>query len=88
MAIQVQSLIEAAERELKLKGYSTKTRKAYISQIKKLIAYVNKDILELNLEDIRQYLLNILEVKKKSHSDANQAISAIKFLFNDVLMTF
>ena len=82
---KLHNLLELTERELKLKGYSKETCKAYIAHIKRLTDYFDKDILELSSEDIKEYLVNILDVQGKSHSNANQAISAIKILFTDVV---
>jgi len=50
-----------------------------------MVGYYKKDVFELNTEDIRNYLLNLIDVQKKSHSYAEQAISSLKFLFKDVL---
>ena len=82
---KLQGLLETIEKELKLKGYSLKTSKAYLAHIERMVGYYKKDVFELNTEDIRNYLLNLIDVQKKSHSYAEQAISSLKFLFKDVL---
>jgi site-specific recombinase XerD len=78
-------LFNLAEEQLKLKGYSFKTRKTYIKQLKRFSSFIAKDLESINTQDVRRYVLFLLEEQKASHSYANQAISAIKFLCNDTL---
>jgi integrase/recombinase XerD len=78
-------LIASMEEELKLKGYSFKTRKAYINHIKRFASYIKKDLNAITNEEIREYALFLLEEEGKSNSYVNQAISSIKFLCNKVL---
>lgn len=73
------------EEVLKLKGYSFKTRKAYINHIKRFSSFVDKDLENITSDDLRLYILFLLEKEKKSHTYANQAISSIKFLCKEVL---
>jgi integrase/recombinase XerD len=80
-----EKLIKQMEDEIKLKGYSFKTRKSYISQIKRFSSFINKNLDEISAEDIRRYTLFLLENQKVSHSYVNQSISSIKFLCNEVL---
>lgn len=83
--IKDKTLIASMEEELKLNGYSFKTRKAYVNHIKRFANYLKKDLNEIANEEIRQYALFLLEEEGKSHSYVNQAISSIKFLYNKVL---
>lgn len=77
-------LVNAVE-ELKLKGYSPKTCEAYLGHMHRFLLAVGKDTGQIVERDIRNYLLHQLEVEKRSHSYVNQALSAIKFLFEGVL---
>lgn len=78
-------LYKLMEEEIKLKGYSFKTKKSYMSHIKRFSSFINKNLDEIVNQDVRQYILFLLENQKVSHSYVNQAISSIKFLCNDVL---
>jgi site-specific recombinase XerD len=78
-------IIRQAESELKLRGYSQKTCKAYLWHIKNFVGYYSKCPTELGNLEIRQYLLQLLEQEKASHSFVTQAVSALKFLFKIVL---
>lgn len=78
-------LYKLMEEEIKLKGYSFKTKKSYMSHIKRFSSFINKNLDETVNQDVRNYTLFLLEKQKASHSYANQAISAIRFLCNEVL---
>lgn len=78
-------VLRRSEEELKLHGYSSKTLKAYLGQIRRFLMYNQKDVNDLANEDIRRYIVSLLDDKAKSHAYVNQAISSIKFLFYDVL---
>jgi integrase/recombinase XerD len=70
---------------LRLKGYSFKTRKVYLGQLRRMLEHFKKPAEEISESEIKTYLFDLLENKKASHSYVNQTISAIKFLYNDVL---
>jgi len=78
-------LFKLMEEEIKLKGYSFKTKKSYMSHIKRFSSFINKNLDEIENQDVRQYTLYLLENANLSHSYVNQAISAIRFLCNEVL---
>ena len=69
--------------ELKLKNYSVKTQKAYLGHVKRLLQYNKKCIDAIDKEDIRRYLLELVN-QDKSSAYIDQAVSAIKFLYIDV----
>ena len=71
---------------LKLKGYSSKTIKSYMSHIRLFLKYISKNAELVSKEDINKYLLHLLEEKGNAHSFVSQAVSSIKFLFGQVLM--
>ncbi|MGK0469248.1 MAG: integrase/recombinase XerD [Clostridium sp.] len=78
-------LYNLMEEEIKLKGYSFKTKKSYLSHIKRFSSFINKNLDEIANQDVRQYSLFLIEERKVSHSYVNQAISSIRFLCNEVL---
>jgi integrase/recombinase XerD len=80
-----EELYKLMEEEIKLKGYSFKTKKSYLSHIKRFSSFINKNLDEIVNQDVRQYSLFLLEERKVSHSYVNQAISSIRFLCNEVL---
>jgi len=74
------------EEGLKLRGYSQKTIKSYMSHARLFLEYCGKNANQLVKEDINYYLLYLLEQKGNTHSFVSQAVSSIKFLFGKVLM--
>ena len=80
-----EKIIRALDKELVLKGYSSKTRQAYIKQTKRFSSFIDCNIDEINNETLRRYILFLMEELGLSHSYVNQAISAIKFLYQYVL---
>ena len=70
--------------ELRLKGYSFKTQKSYLSHIKKFVDFHNRDPIEISSEEINKYLLHMLDAKQNAHSYVNQAVSAIKLMYSKV----
>ncbi len=70
--------------KLRMKGYSSKTIKAYVGHIRRFIIFSKRHPLSLSSNDIERYLLNLLDSRECSHSYTSQAVSAVKFLFNEV----
>ena len=80
-----QAFITRVEDEMKLRAYSPKTRKSYRNHILRFVQhFIGVKLPNINEEEIRTYLLSLIE-KEASHSQLNQAISAIKFLYGHVL---
>lgn len=84
---QNDKLYKSMKDELTLKGYSHKTLKSYLNHIKVFSSFIDKEMSTVKPEDIRRYIIHLLEEQQVSHSYASQAISAIKFLFCEVLKT-
>lgn len=78
-------LMEAVKKELKLRGYSQKTRKAYLYHIERFISYFAKDPEELDEKHTRDYMLHLIDKEKVSNSYHNQVINAIKFFYSRVI---
>ncbi len=75
-------LLEVLRRELKLRNYSHKTFTSYRSCLRSLIKYFSpRHPRELSNEDIRKYLLHLIEEKHYSAGSINQAFNAIRFLY-------
>ncbi|NGZ76905.1 tyrosine-type recombinase/integrase [Saccharibacillus alkalitolerans] len=79
-----------AERErelrdaLKARGYSSRTIKAYTSQVRRFFAETDGADTDIGETAVQKYALALLE-KGLSHAYVNQAISALKFHFRYVL---
>jgi site-specific recombinase XerD len=80
-----QKILSVAQKELCIRGYSNKTSKAYLAQIRRFILFINKPADQFKEEDIKRYTAHLLKEKNVSHSYVNQAISAVKFFLKVVL---
>lgn len=69
--------------ELKLRGYSIKTREAYIGHVRRFLEYCNKEFENINEDEIKKYILKVID-EGKSYSYIDQSISALKFLYKEV----
>jgi len=73
---------EVVREELRLRNYSQKTAKAYLSCLRQFVRYFQpRHPRALNDEEIRRYLLYLLEAKKQTAGTVNQVLSAIRFLY-------
>jgi site-specific recombinase XerD len=73
-------------KTMKLRQYSIRTVKTYTEMIKLFMRfYGDRELDSLTDEDIREYLLYLVDKKGVSQSYQNQAINAIKFYYEQVL---
>ena len=76
------------QKELRLRNYSQKTIKAYRSCIRSLIEYARpRSPKELSSDDLRRYLLRLMEDDGMSASYVNQIINALRFLYVEIYRT-
>jgi len=73
------------EKKLKLKGYSHNSIKAYLNHNKSFIKYIRKNLFEIKMSDVNDYVLYLLDELNNTHSYANQFISAFK-TFNNLIL--
>lgn len=75
-------MFETVRRELRLRNYSHKTIKAYVSSLRAFALYVQpRHPRELGEADIRQYLLRLIETRHFAPSTVNQVFNALRFLY-------
>ena len=77
-------IISKLENELRLRGLSKETIKAYSGHINRYFNYYPGKKLPFTKDLIEKYLLDLLENKNYSSSYVNQAVSAIKFTIKNV----
>jgi site-specific recombinase XerD len=73
------------EVDLRLAGYSASTRKIYLLYAKLFTKYHMQPPAEMGEEEIRQYLLHMVEEKKISHETYRQIRAALLFLYRVTL---
>lgn len=71
--------------ELVLRGYSPKTRRVYVGHARRFFEAAAAPPDRLGAGEARAFLRTLLTEKEVSHAYADQAISALKFLYDRVL---
>jgi integron integrase len=80
------SLLEQVRRCLRLKHYSIRTERAYVDWIKRFILFHGKrHPVEMGADEIRRFLSHLATDRAVAASTQNQALSALLFLYRDVL---
>lgn len=78
-------LLETVRREMRLRNYSLKTIKAYISCLRLFIRYIRpkhpRDAMD---SDLRAFLLFLIEHENYASSTVNQVINALRLLYVDL----
>ena len=71
--------------ELDLRGYAVKTRDNYVSAVIRLAGHWRKPPDQLTDDEIKQYLLHLIRVRKLARPTVNVAVSALRFFYQHVL---
>lgn len=83
---QLQAL-RMMDQKLKLKGYSENTMRTYLQHFKEfLFFYRDTHPIDISEMEIRNYILYLIEKRKLSKSTQNQAINAVKFFYEKVML--
>jgi len=72
-------------QEMQLRNYSKRSIETYLSCIGQLAKYYNRSPEQISRQEIKDYLLYLINDRQVSKSTVNQVISAIKILQVDVL---
>ncbi|MCK4261344.1 MAG: site-specific integrase [Halanaerobiales bacterium] len=80
-------LLNQMKVDLELRGYSTKTIKAYVRYVKKFATYFNQSLLDLKTQNIKAFLYYLASKKQVSSSYINGAYSALKFFYQKTMRT-
>ena len=75
---------ETMLREMSLRGFAAGTQRAYVGWMARLVSQTRVAADELQETQVRSYLGSLSQTGLSS-STLNQAISAVRFLFNEVL---
>jgi integron integrase len=79
-------LLDKVRQRIRLKGYSIRTEKSYISWIKRFILFHGKrHPQEMGKPEIETFLSHLVMKHNVASSTQNQAFNAILFLYNHVL---
>jgi site-specific recombinase XerD len=79
-------LLDQVRERLRLKHYSIRTEQAYVDWIKRFIFFHNKrHPSAMGKAEVEAFLSHLAVARKVSASTQNQALSAILFLYKEVL---
>lgn len=78
-------LKEQMTADLQLKGFAPKTQKVYLREVGNLARYFDKSPEELGKEEVKEYLLHLMNDRKLSQGTFKFYVSGIKFLYNTTL---
>lgn len=78
-------MLERLERELKLRGFSNKTVKAYIFHNEDFLKLTSKKPEEVTEDDIKGYIAHLMSERNYKPASTNLAISALKFFYRGIL---
>jgi len=78
-------LRDRMEEDLKLRNVSPATRKVYLLYARKFVAPYGRPPTELGAEDVRQWLLHLMQVEVVSYETYRQRLAAVKFLYKVTL---
>lgn len=71
--------------KLELKNYSPKTQKAYVAAVRQFARYFRRSPEHLGAKEIYAWQIHLREVRQVSWSGFNVAMSALRFLYSQVL---
>jgi site-specific recombinase XerD len=78
-------LRKAMMEAMLLRGFSERTKESYIQGVRGIAAYYDLSPDGLSDEQVRHYLVYLLDERNLTYSSANLALNAIRFLFREVL---
>lgn len=84
-ALPADRLAERFDEELRIRGYSRRTRKTYRNHLGRFVRWLGRDPRGASDEDVRRYLLHLVDEKDASAATRNQAVSVVKFFYAVVL---
>ena len=78
-------MLDKLETELKIRGFSSMTVKAYLIHSRKFLDFIKKEPDQIAEQDAKRYLAYLISDKKYSPRSANLALSALKFFHSQIL---
>lgn len=82
----MQKYLEKTQQELRLRNYSFKTIKAYLSCLTEYFNFKKLDLEKIDEENVKRFLLNKQD-KNYSSQTINLYLNSIKFFYREVLKT-
>ena len=71
--------------EMEIRNYSPKTIRIYVAHLVKFFDFCDKSPARVSPDEIRDYLVYLVEVKGTKWGVYNQIVSALRFLFREIV---
>ncbi len=78
-------LRDRMEAELRLRNVSPRTRKSYLRVVRALAAWHRRSPADLDADDVRAFLLHLVDERRVSPTNHKMHVAGIKFLYREVL---
>ena len=79
------TLRQRMEEDMRIRNLSVTTRKRYLDRVAAFANHFNKSPALMGAEDVRVFLLYLVQEKKYSSSSVNVTTSALRFLYKVTL---
>ena len=74
-------LRDKMEADLKIGGYSPNTQRIYLRHVRNFAAYFMRSPAELGADQVREFLLHLVEERGASRETIGQVRAALRFLY-------
>lgn len=71
--------------DLRVRNYSPKTQTMYVQRVAEFAVHFGRSPDQLTTEEIRTYLVHLVQTKRVSWSAFNQTVCALRFLYRITL---
>jgi len=78
-------MLEKLTTELKIRGFSEQTIKAYSLHNEKFLGFIKKEPASVETEDIKKYMAHLISDRGYKPSSTSLAMSSLKFLYDDMM---
>ncbi len=78
-------MLQQLETELKIRGFTPATIKAYTTHNRRFLAFIKKEPAQVTEADIKSYLAHLMADKKQKATSVNLTLSALRFLYDIML---
>lgn len=77
-------MLEKLQTELKIRGFSSKTIKAYVKKNEAFLEFIGKDENSITVDDVKSYMAHLMDRGQKPAS-VSLAMSSLRFLYDEML---
>jgi len=78
-------MLKKLDTELKIRGFSEQTVKAYLFHNKKFLDFTKKEPDQITIENIKEYMAHLISDKGQRPATVNLAMSSLKFLYDEMM---